>query len=152
MIPLGTLKQVVRQALGYLQSLKEIKEVEVFAASNTQLLTRLNYTSHIPCSGVEEPKSLFAFGIGIQAVFRTPDGIQIGFGSESSNLTLEGVKSAIAKASRRFISSSVVDSNENAAVSSSCDAGPVTATRPSKVIHGTPLIASSFISTANGPT
>ncbi len=98
MIPLGTLKQAVRQALDYLHSLKEIKEVEVFASSNTQLLTRLNYTSHIPCSGVEEPKSLFAYGIGIQAVFRTPDGLRVGFGAEPSDLTLEGVKRAIAKA------------------------------------------------------
>jgi hypothetical protein len=98
MIPLGTLRQTVRQALGYLHSLKEIKEVEVFASSNTQLLTRLNYTSHIPCNGVEEPKSLFAYGIGVRAVFRTPDGLRVGFGSEPSDLTIEGVKSAIAKA------------------------------------------------------
>ena len=104
MIPLGTLKQAVRQALGYLHSLKEIKEVEVFASSNTQLLTRLNYTSHIPCNGVEEPKSLFAYGIGIQAVFRTPDGIRVGLGSEPSDLTLEGVKRAVAKARQGAVS------------------------------------------------
>ena len=40
----------------------------------TELLTRLNYTSHIPCNGVEEPKSVESYGIGIQAVFDTPAG------------------------------------------------------------------------------
>ena len=35
-----------------------VREAEVFAASNRALLTRLNYTSHIPCNGVEEPKSV----------------------------------------------------------------------------------------------
>lgn len=98
MIPVGTLERTVRQALDYLRSLKEIREAEVFAASNTQLLTRLNYTSHIPCNGVEEPKSLFASGIGIRAVFRTPEGIRIGLGAEPSDLTLDGVKRAVAKA------------------------------------------------------
>jgi hypothetical protein len=30
---------------------------EVFAAANRSLLARLHYTSHIPCNGVEEPKT-----------------------------------------------------------------------------------------------
>ena len=70
----------------------------MFASSNGQLLTRLNYTSHIPCNGVEEPKSTESYGIGIQAVFKTPEGRKIGFGSESSDISLEGVKEALAKA------------------------------------------------------
>jgi PmbA protein len=98
MIPPSRLTKSVTEALAYLRTIEDIEEAEVFAASNGQLLTRLNYTSHIPCNGVEEPKSTEAFGIGIQAVFKTPEGRKIGFGSESSDISLEGVKEALAKA------------------------------------------------------
>ena len=39
-----------------------MREAEVFAAANRSLVTRLNYTSHIPCNGVEEPKSTEMLG------------------------------------------------------------------------------------------
>jgi PmbA protein len=98
MIPLSGLKSATAEALAYLRTIDDIEETEVFASSNGQLLTRLNYTSHIPCNGVEEPKSTESFGIGIQAVLKTPEGRKIGFGSESSDISLEGVKEALAKA------------------------------------------------------
>ncbi|MEK7220158.1 MAG: metallopeptidase TldD-related protein, partial [candidate division NC10 bacterium] len=50
------------------------------------------------CNGVEEPKSLESVGLGIQAVFRSPDGLRIGFGSEPNDLTPEGARRALAKA------------------------------------------------------
>ena len=98
MIPLSALRKSVADALAYLRTIDDIEEAEVFASGNGQLLTRLNYTSHIPCNGVEEPKSTESFGIGIQAVFKTPQGRKIGFGSESSDVSIEGVKEALAKA------------------------------------------------------
>jgi hypothetical protein len=98
MVPLAQLRRSVTDALAYLRTIEDIEEAEVFASSNGQLLTRLNYTSHIPCNGVEEPKSTESYGIGIQAVFKTPKGRKIGFGSESSDISLEGVKEALAKA------------------------------------------------------
>ena len=58
-----------------------VGEVEVFAASNASLLARLNYTSHIPCNGVEEPKSTESFGLGVRASFDTEAGRAVGFGS-----------------------------------------------------------------------
>src|SRR5262249_37628851 len=78
-------------------------EGEVFAASNSALLARLNYTSHIPCNGVEEPKSSESYGLGIQAVFEAPDGRRIGFGSEPSDLTAAGAERALAKARRAAV-------------------------------------------------
>ena len=98
MVSLVQLRNSVAEALAYLRTIDDIEEAEVFASSNGQLLTRLNYTSHIPCNGVEEPKSTEAFGIGIQAVFKTPEGRKIGFGSESSDISLDGAKEALAKA------------------------------------------------------
>lgn len=98
MIRASELKRAVEEAISYLKRVPDIKEAEVFVASNGSLLTRLNYTSHIPCNGVEEPKSTESYGIGIQAVFHTSDGIKIGFGSEPGDLSLEGVERALEKA------------------------------------------------------
>ena len=59
------LKRAVEEALRFLSAQPGIREAEVFAASNRALLTRLNYTSHIPCNGVEEPKSTESHGLEI---------------------------------------------------------------------------------------
>jgi PmbA protein len=99
MIPLPQLKSAVEDGLALLRSQEDIEEAEVFAASNGILLTRLNYTSHIPCNGVEEPKSIENYGVGLQVVFRGMDGPRrIGFGSETSDISLDGVRSALDKA------------------------------------------------------
>ncbi len=98
MISQRTLKEAVAAALRYLRGIPDIAEAEVFAASNGALLTRLNYTSHIPSNGVEEPKSTSSYGLGLQVVFSTGEGKKIGFGSEPSDLTLEGVRRALEKA------------------------------------------------------
>ncbi len=98
MITTAELAKAAERAFEYLRAQAEIEECEVFVAANGQLLTRLNYTSHIPCNGVEEPKSTESHGMGIQAVFTTPEGPKVGFGSEPSDLTLAGVKRALEKA------------------------------------------------------
>ena len=94
------LKRAVQEALAFLASQPGISEAEVFAASNRALLTRLNYTSHIPCNGVEEPKSTESYGLGVQIVVDSSEGPKLGFGSEPSDLSLEGVRRALAKALR----------------------------------------------------
>ena len=107
MIELSELKRSVEQALAYLKTVPDVQEAEVFVSSNGHLLTRINYTSHIPCNGLEEPKSTSNYGLGIRAVFKGSDGrtlsgpsavLRTGFGSEPSSLDLEGVKSALDKA------------------------------------------------------
>jgi PmbA protein len=80
-----------------------VREVEVFVSATTLALTRLNYTSHIGCNGVEEPKSATAHGVGIQAVFAGPDGERVGFGSEPSDLSLRGAERALLKARRAAV-------------------------------------------------
>jgi PmbA protein len=98
MIPTRTLTQAAGQALELLRGQDDLAEAEVFVAANTTLVARIHFTSHIPCNGVEEPKSLESVGLGIQAVFRAPDGLRIGFGSEPNDLTPEGARRALAKA------------------------------------------------------
>jgi PmbA protein len=77
---------------------RDVREAEVFVSANGTLLTRLNYTSHIPCNGVEEPKSVESYGLGIQIVLDGPGGPRLGFGSEPSDLTVAGAERALAKA------------------------------------------------------
>ena len=100
MVSLATLKQTADKGLRYLRRQEDLSEAEVFVADNATLTARLNYTSHIPCNGVEEPKSTESCGLGVRAVFRDPKGPRIGMGSEAGNLSLEGVKAALEKARR----------------------------------------------------
>ena len=94
------LKQAVTDALAYLKTQSDIREAEVFAAANGNLTVRLNYTSHIPSNGVEEPKSIDSYGVGIRIAMDSPQGVLTSFGSEPSDLSLEGVKRALEKALR----------------------------------------------------
>ncbi len=100
MIPLSDLKKAADEGLAFLKQQDDIEEAEVFVSANGVLLTRLNYTSHIPCNGLEEPKSLVNYGVGVQAVLRSGDSElrKTGFGSEPSDISLEGVRSALEKA------------------------------------------------------
>ncbi len=99
----GELAQAAEAALALVKSRPDVQEAEVFTSANSALLTRLNYTSHIPCNGVEEPKSTESYGIGIQAVFGTERGKLIGFGSEPSDLTTAGAERALAKARKAAV-------------------------------------------------
>lgn len=92
------LEQSVREAMSFLKTQPEVKSAVAFASANKRLWARLNYTSHIPSNGVEEPKSTGDYGVGIQIVMDSPEGRKVGFGSEERDLSLEGVRLAFAKA------------------------------------------------------
>ena len=98
MLPLVNLRIAVRDGLAYLSEQPDVIEAEVFASANTNLTLRLNFTSHIPCNGVEEPKSIDSHGLSVRAAFRTRRGALIGAGSEVSDLSVEGVARALEKA------------------------------------------------------
>ena len=98
MIPLSALRRCAREALDFVKMQPDVAEAEVFAACNGNLTVRLNYTSRIPSNGVEEPKSVELYGLGIRAAFNTPEGLKTGYGAEPSDLSLEGARSALDKA------------------------------------------------------
>ncbi|MGH7308996.1 MAG: metallopeptidase TldD-related protein [Candidatus Rokuibacteriota bacterium] len=98
MIDTAALARAVEGALAFAQAQAGVREVEAFAAANAALLTRLCYTSHIPCNGVEEPKSSESHGLSLQVVFEGPDGPRLGFGAEPGDLSLRGAERAFAKA------------------------------------------------------
>src|SRR5256886_16082018 len=90
--------KATEEALALVAAQPDVREVEVFTSANSALLTRLNYTSPIPCNGVEEPKSAETYGIGIQVALDSPDGLLLGFGSEPSDLSTAGAARALVKA------------------------------------------------------
>ena len=96
------LQTAAAQALEYLAAQPDIESAEVFASADANLTVRLNYTSHIPSNGVEEPKSAQSSGIGLRVVFHpNPDAAnrpRTGFGSEPNDLSLDGVRRALDKA------------------------------------------------------
>ena len=103
LIPLAKLRTATREALAYVRAQPDVAEAEIFASANTNLTVRVNYTSHIPSNGVEEPKSVESFGLGLRVAFRNPGGLHTGFGSEPTDLSMEGVRRALEKARRRAV-------------------------------------------------
>jgi PmbA protein len=97
------LARAARAALDRVSAEPDVREAEAFVAANGSLLARLCYTSHIPCNGVEEPKSIESHGLGLQVVFDGPDGPRLGFGSEPGDLGPDGVARALAKARRSAV-------------------------------------------------
>ena len=97
------LSESARAALAMIGAQPGVREAEVFVAANGNLLTRLNYTSHIPCNGVEEPKSSESHGLGVQVVFDDGGAIRIGFGHEPSDVTATGAARAFEKARKAAV-------------------------------------------------
>ncbi len=104
MVEIEDLRRCVRDGLEYVKSQRDIKDAEIFASWNDHVTVRINYTSDIPCNGVHEPKNIEGYGVGILAVFDTSEGIKIGFGSGTGDLSLEGVKRALERARRSAVS------------------------------------------------
>jgi predicted Zn-dependent protease len=94
------LERAAEAAFARLSRQSGVREVEVFVSANTSLFVRLNYTSHIPCNGVEEPKSMTSYGIGVRAAFDSPEGVVVGFGAEPGRIDPEGAERALEKARR----------------------------------------------------
>jgi PmbA protein len=103
MIDTAALARSAREALAMIEAQPDVREAEVFVAANGSLLARLNYTSHIPCNGVEEPKSSESHGLGVQVVFADAGGARIGFGSEAGDITARGAARALEKARKAAV-------------------------------------------------
>jgi PmbA protein len=99
----GDLARSAREALSSIRARAGVREAEIFVAANGSFLARLNYTSHIPCNGVEEPKSSESHGVGVQVVFADADATRIGFGYEPGDLTPTGAARAFEKARKAAV-------------------------------------------------
>lgn len=92
---IGELKEACGAILEHLKGKPEVSDAMVFVSSNTHILSRLNFTSHIPSNGVEEPKATQNFGLGLTVVF---DDGRVGFGNAESGLSIEAADEALSKA------------------------------------------------------
>ncbi|HHT9125176.1 MAG TPA: TldD/PmbA family protein [Candidatus Brocadiia bacterium] len=104
MITTEQLRTCVSEGLERIKKIKNVVEAEVFASWNEQIVNRLNYTSDIPCQGVQEPKSIQFYGVGVLAAFKSGNKIKVGFGSEPNDLSVRGVLEALKKARMNKIS------------------------------------------------
>ncbi|MBI2890968.1 MAG: TldD/PmbA family protein [Nitrospirae bacterium] len=102
-MPIAPLRGAAIEGTRLLQRQAGVLVAEVFASENLAHTIRLHYTSHLPCNGVEEPKTCEFRGVAVRALFEGPDGPRIGFGSEASDLSTEGVRLALEKAERNAV-------------------------------------------------
>lgn len=100
MIDTEQLKTCVRNGIDFVKKQRGVVDAEIFASWNEHITVRLNYTSDIPCNGVQEPKSTQVSGIGLLAVFKTGKETKVGFGSSSNTITPQGITEAFDKAKR----------------------------------------------------
>ena len=103
MVKIEDLQTSAHDALKHLKGRKDVVDAEVFASWNDLTTIRLNYTSDIPCNGIQEPKSLQSYGLGVLVTFKRGNRIEVGFGSATNDLTRDGVSEALAKAKRNRV-------------------------------------------------
>ncbi len=103
MITIEQLRTCVSEGLERIRKIEGVVDAEVFASWNEQIVVRLNYTSDIPSQGVQEPKSIQFYGVGVLAAFKSGNKIKVGFGSEPNDISVRGVLEALKKAKRNKI-------------------------------------------------
>lgn len=102
MLPLNELRGFARAACQMLAGESDLAEYEVYCSSSEQFVARLNYTSDIPCRGVEELKSQAAAGFSIRIVSRD-DRHRIGTAFEAGDLSLEALRVVLERARRAIV-------------------------------------------------
>ncbi len=99
MLALNELKTFARQAAILIAGERDLAAFEVYCSSSEHIVARLNYTSDIPCSGVEEAKSMSADGFAIRIV-SAKNRYETGVAFEAGDLSVESVRGALARARR----------------------------------------------------
>ena len=100
MIKLEKLKQIVKLGLRLVKQERGLIEALVYASVNHRTVGRIVYTTHLPCNGLEEPKSEEDSGIAVEIWFKKRNKKLVGFGHEPNDISLDGVKKALVKAKR----------------------------------------------------
>jgi predicted Zn-dependent protease len=100
MIALSNLNKIVKNGLDLVKQESGLIEALVYASVNHRTVGRIVYTTHLPCNGLEEPKSEEDSGIAVEIWFKKGNKKLVGFGHEPNDISLSGVKRALAKAKR----------------------------------------------------
>src|SRR5579863_3241520 len=102
MIRASELKSFAREAAATVARDREIAQFEIYCASGDNRIARLNYTSDIPCRGVEELKSHFAEGFQIRIVAKR-NLYEIGTAYEAGDFSADAIRAVLARAHRATI-------------------------------------------------
>ena len=89
MLALNQLKTFAHRAARLIAGEKDFAAFEVYCSTSEHIVARLNYTPDIPCSGVEELKSLNADGFAIRIV-SAKNHCETGVAFEAGDLSLDG--------------------------------------------------------------
>lgn len=100
MVDLKTLQQITKQGLQLLKKEEGLLEGLVYASANERTIGRIFYTTHLPSTGLEEPKSDVDYGVSVEIWFEKNGKKLVGMGHEPNEISLDGVKRALAKAKR----------------------------------------------------
>ena len=94
---LAELRAFARTAATVVAAGRDVAQFELYCASAQIRIARLNYTSDIPCRGLEELKSHDADGFQLRIVMRD-DPHKTGIAFEAGEFTLDGVRRALKRA------------------------------------------------------
>jgi len=102
MIRASELKRFAREAAAIVARDKDVAQFEIYCASGDNRIARLNYTSDIPCRGVEELKSHSADGFQIRIVAKR-NAHEVGTAYEAGDFSAEAIRTVLARAHRATI-------------------------------------------------
>jgi PmbA protein len=91
-----------RAAAGLLAREPDLAQFELYCASAEHRIARLNYTSDIPCRGVEEFKSLSADGFQVRIALRR-DAHETGTAFAAADFSIDALRVALARARRATV-------------------------------------------------
>ncbi len=102
MIRGSELKSFAREAAAIVARDRDVAQFEIYCASGDNRIARLNYTSDIPCRGVEELKSHAADGFQIRIVLRR-NAHEVGTAYEAGDFSTDAIREVLARAHRATI-------------------------------------------------
>ncbi len=97
MIRTSELKSFARAAAAIVARDTDVAQFEIYCASGDNRIARLNYTSDIPCRGVEELKSHAADGFQIRIVAKR-NSHEVGTAYEAGDFSADSIRSVLARA------------------------------------------------------
>ena len=102
MIRASELKSFARAAATIVARDKDVAQFEIYCASGDNRIARLNYTSDIPCRGVEELKSHSADGFQIRIVAKRNEH-EVGTAYEAGDFRKDSINAVLERAHRATI-------------------------------------------------
>ncbi len=102
MISAREMQRFAREAAAIVSRDREVAAFEIYCSSSSDRIARLNFTSDIPCRGVEELKSHSVDGFQVRIVTRR-NPHEIGGAFEAGDFSADAVRAVLARAHRSLV-------------------------------------------------